>query len=113
MKNTNAKNKMNKKEIKKIAETLAAVYIYIYIVLSFRHERKLKYAENKNINRDINKHKDRTMLKIASIGLSLCSSVNSENVKFENLKKIIRIVKMKRGYWQFLANRDGPLTRIY
>ena len=31
MKNTNAKNKMNKKEIKKIAETLAAVYIYIYI----------------------------------------------------------------------------------
>ena len=53
------------------------------------------------------------MLKIASIGLSLCSSINSENVKFENLKKIIRIVKMKRGYWQYLANRDGPLTRIY
>ena len=52
-------------------------------------------------------------VKIGSIGLSLCSSINSENVKFENLKKIIRIVKMKRGYWQFLANRDGPLTRIY
>ena len=33
MKNTNAKNKMNKKEIKKIAETLAAVYIYIYIYI--------------------------------------------------------------------------------
>ena len=93
MKYTNAKNKLNK--IMQIAETLAAVYIYIYIWgLSISKKTNVKYAENIKFNMNLKKYEDRTMLKIGNIGLSLCL-----------FKKI---AKRDGGFLQFLANRDGP-----
>ena len=90
------KNKLNKIKLMQIAETLAAVYIYIYIQRGCQLVNKInvKYAENIKFNMNLKKYKRQNYVQ--------------KQVTQVYLLYLFKKSAKRTGFLQFLANRDGP-----
>ena len=120
MKNTNVKNKSNKIEIIKNAETLAAVHTHTHTgACHLVNKSNVRYAGKQKLNRGLNKHKDRTMLKIGNIGLSLCfleslpKCAKGDGLFLQFFAIMDRLDKGEEYFSQKTMSRDGPITIRY
>ena len=98
------KNGKENKKINKIAESLAAVHTHTHTLYCL-------LVKNKNVNNAVNiNYKDRTMLFLNSMGLSLFAFVRGSTVpKLPKSKGLVGNFQKKKSNLIYIRYRAGPV----